>query len=115
MLPQSHSCILIACAWEKDLVRQRGSTRERGRQREEKKSIASPGVTIAVIAFKSEGSHFLMKRLFREKKPLCILCLDDQIQKIRDMYTWLDSVLQMCEIEDLVESGCGTTVNDCFQ
>lgn len=44
------------------------------------KSIASPGVTAAVIAFKSEGSHFSHPELCR-RKLLVIFCLHYQILK----------------------------------
>lgn len=53
MFLQPHSCILIASAWEK---------RKHERQREGgQKSIVTPGEPTPVIAFRSEGLHYLIK------------------------------------------------------
>ncbi len=56
--------------------------KEREHEREsigEKKSIATPGVTAAVIAFKSEGSHFLIQSCFKVSSHF--LCRIKNIRK----------------------------------
>lgn len=70
MLLQLHSCILIANAWEKDLsMKERKHKRERKR---EKKSIATPGVTAAVIALSHRVHTFLSNAIKKKSSHFCL-------------------------------------------